>query len=305
MSAPTDDLRRQLAESLARPVDPAVADFARELAKAEGAIAVLFYGSNLRTGSLEGVLDFYVILPGGSEPAIWPTVSYHERAVVAGTAERSILRAKVAKMRLRTFARAARGELADTTIWTRFVQPCALVWAIDDATRKDLILAIGDACKTASRLAVALGPRLGTSDEYWSSLFRATYEAELRVESCTRSDTILDVNRGHFTGLLPLALAASGIDPREHDGLLEPELPQSERRRILGWWKRRRRLGKVLNLVRILKASTTFAGAARYAAWKIERHTGLKIEVTPLRERFPLVAAPGVLWALWRHRRRA
>ncbi|MEO0643323.1 MAG: hypothetical protein AAFY47_07910, partial [Pseudomonadota bacterium] len=55
--------------------------FAEALAHEAGALAVLFYGSNLRTGSLDGVLDFYVLLPGDAreEPAIWPRVSYHER----------------------------------------------------------------------------------------------------------------------------------------------------------------------------------------------------------------------------------
>jgi hypothetical protein len=59
--------RRALGAALDRPLDPAVADFARELGEAAGARAVLFYGSNLRTGSLEGVLDFYVLLPGARE----------------------------------------------------------------------------------------------------------------------------------------------------------------------------------------------------------------------------------------------
>jgi hypothetical protein len=84
---------------------------------------------------------------------------------------------------------------------------------------------------------------------------------------------------------------------------LSPDLPHWQRGVILNWWQRRRRLGKPLNLLRLVKASTTFEGAARYAAWKIERHTGLPLEVTPLSERFPLLAAPRVLWALWRHRR--
>ena len=60
--------------------------------------------------------------------------------------------------------------------------------------------------------------------------------------------------------------------------------------------------GKPLNLLRLAKASTTFDGAATYAAWKIERHTGVAIEVTPWRERHPLLAAPGVLWRVWRAR---
>ena len=107
-----------------------VAEFAAALAGEGDARAVLFYGSNLRTGSLEGVLDFYVLLPGTAEgeAAIWPRVSYHERPHGDDT-----LRAKVATMRLATFARAAGGTLTDTTIWARFVQPSALVWAADES----------------------------------------------------------------------------------------------------------------------------------------------------------------------------
>ncbi len=59
---------------------------------------------------------------------------------------------------------------------------------------------------------------------------------------------------------------------------------------------RRRRFGKPLNLARLLRATATFDGAARYAAWKVERHTGVAVEVTPWREKHPVLAAPGVLW---------
>ena len=156
---------------------------------------------------------------------------------------------------------------------------------------------------TAARLAAALGPVSGAAEDYWRALFRATYSAEFRVEKGGRENDILSVNADHFAGLLPLALEAGGIPPGQHGTILTPRLMPAERARILGWWKRRRRLGKPLNLLRLVKASTTFEGAARYAAWKIERHTGMAVEVTPFRERYPLLAAPQVLWALWRHRR--
>lgn len=104
--------------------------------------------------------------------------------------------------------------------------------------------------------------------------------------------------------MLPLALEAGGIPPGQNGAVLTPQLPAAERARILSWWKRRRRMGKPLNLLRLVKASTTFEGAARYAAWKIERHTGMPVAVTPFRERFPLLAAPQVLLDLRRHRRR-
>ena len=299
MSADAAALSARIAERLAAPVDPAVAGFARALADVAGARAVLFYGSNLRTGSLDGVLDFYILLPGDSESAIWPTVSYHERDHHGTT-----LRAKIATMRLATFARAASGALTDTTIWARFVQPSALIWAEDDAARAEVIAAIAAAATTAARLAAALGPVSGTAEDYWRALFRATYSAEFRVEKGGRENDILAVNADHFAGLLPLALEAGGIAPGQHGAILTPRLIPAERARILGWWKRRRRMGKPLNLLRLVKASTTFDGAARYAAWKIERHTGMPVKLTPFRERYPLLAAPQVLWDLREHRRR-
>ncbi len=299
MSAASPALADRIAARLSAPVDPGVAGFARALAEAAGARAVLFYGSNLRTGSLEGVLDFYILLPGTAESAIWPTVSYHEREHEGMT-----LRAKVATMALSTFAHAAGGELTDTTIWARFVQPSALIWAAGDAARADVIAAIAAAATTAARLAAALGPHSGTAEDYWRALFRATYAAEFRVEKGGRENDILSVNADHFAGLLPLALAAAGIDPGAHGGTLTPQLAAGERAQTLRWWKRRRRMGKPLNLLRLVKASTTFEGAARYAAWKIERHTGMPVKLTPFRERFPLLAAPRVLLELSQHRRR-
>ncbi|MEM8724301.1 MAG: hypothetical protein AAGE86_02155 [Pseudomonadota bacterium] len=291
-------LGERISSRLAAPVDPAVSEFARALAGYAGARAVLFYGSNLRTGSLEGVLDFYVLLPGEERARIWPRVSYHERQHGDVT-----LRAKVATMALSTFAEAASGELTDTTIWARFVQPSALVWCPDDAARDDMIEAIGAAAVTAARLAVALGPEAGQAEDYWRALFRATYKAEFRVEKAGRENDILSVNEEHFAGLLPLALEADEI-PFETDGdALRPHLQPEQRSRILAWWKKRRRLGKPLNFARLIKASTTFEGATRYAAWKIERHTGMPVEVTPFRERYPILAAPSVLWSLWKHRR--
>ncbi|OBV10866.1 hypothetical protein [Erythrobacter dokdonensis] len=305
MSGDPAPLEQRIAAALAAPVDPAVTEFAAALAAASGARAVLFYGSNLRTGSLEGVLDFYILLPGDAEgeATIWPTVSYHEREHATGQGQET-LRAKVATMRLATFARAAAGDLTDTTIWARFVQPSALVWADDAEARADVTEAIAAACMTAARLAAALGPESGAAQDYWRTLFRATYEAEFRVEKSGRENDILAVNAAHFAGLLPLAWEAGGIPVSAEGERLTPDLPHWQRSVILKWWARRRRMGKPLNLLRLVKASTTFEGAARYAAWKIERHSGMPVEVTPFRERFPLLAAPQVLWNLWRHRRK-
>jgi len=293
-----ETLDGRTAAALAASVEAPVRRFAARLAEAAETRAVLFYGSNLRTGSLEGVLDFYVLLDGPIESGIWPRVSYHEW----DTGEQ-VLRTKVATMTLATFRAAAAGELLDTTIWARFVQPAALVWSRDAEAAQATVEAIAGAAITAGRLAVALGPEQASAEDYWRGLFRATYAAEFRVEKAGREESILAANRDHFSGLLPLALAAGGIDFSQSGAFLHPRLPQGERARLHRWWRKRQRLGKPYNFVRLLRASTTFEGAARYAAWKIERHTGVPVPLTPWRERHPVLAAPGVLWRVWRARR--
>lgn len=301
MASQSPTLHDRIEARLEAQVDPAVPRFAGALAKEAGAAAVLFYGSNLRTRSLDGVLDFYILLPGEQRDRIWPRVSYQEREEADGT----VLRAKIATMSLATFAKAASGEMLDTTIWARFVQPSCLVWQADNAARGGVIEAIAAAAQTAVRLAVALGPPSGTAQDYWRALFRATYKAEFRVEKAGRENDILSVNQEHFAGLLPLALVAAGITYTMNGERISPSLTARERAATLTWWKRRERMGKPLNFTRLIKASTTFEGAARYAAWKIERHTGMPVEVTPRREKYPLLAAPSVLWALRKHRKNA
>lgn len=264
-----------------------------------GASAVLFYGSNLRTDSLEGVLDFYVLLPGPQVDRIWPKVSYREWETGS-----EVLRAKIATMSLDKFAEAARGDSRDTTIWTRFVQPSALVWVSDDDAWAEAARAIEDAARTASCFAAVLGPSMGMPEDFWRALFQATYRAEFRVEKPGREDSILSINAEHFDGLLVQAWDAAGIAHDHENGQLVPLISAEQREKIRAQWKLRERLGKPLNIARLAKAATTFEGAARYGAWKLERHTGIALEVTPFREKHPLLAMPGAALELWREKRR-
>lgn len=292
----TDPLTGAVATALATSAPPAVLRVAAQLAGPD-VRAILFYGSILRTGNLDGVLDYYV-LTDGPAPLIWPEVSYREFADATGE-----LRAKVATMPLATFAVAARGETRDTTIWTRFVQPAALVWVRDDTARAEVAEAIADAVTTATRFAAALGPAEGAPLDYWRALFRATYAAELRVEAGGRGDQIVDHDPVRYAAFLPLGWDRAGIDWQEAGETLRVELSARARARLLSGWARVRRWGKPLNVIRLIKAAFTFDGAGRYAAWKIERHTGIPVPLTPWQERHPILAAPGVLWRLRRQRR--
>lgn len=297
-SSALDTRIRDNLAALSAALHPKITEFARILAEEHKADVAVFYGSNLRTGSLEGVLDFYLLHKGEQKERIWPRVSYHEREIGG-----EILRAKVAFMALSQFQKAAAGQTRDTTIWARFVQPSGLVWSSDEEAAGLLLEALASAATTAARFAAALGPVRGQAEDYWRALFRATYKAELRVEKPGRENDILSVNAAHFDGLLPLAWQAGGLSYEQVDGVFTPHLEEAARQWIFRVWGRCVRWGKPLNIVRLGKASTTFEGAAHYAAWKIERHTGVKLVVSPMAERRPLLAAPWALFKIWQIKR--
>ncbi|UAL08822.1 hypothetical protein [Caulobacter segnis] len=289
-------LRDLVAAELSISTPAPITAFAEHLTTVfPGARAVLFYGSILRTGDLSGVLDYYVLTErpptgwrGFFTRILWPDVSYHELAH-----EGRMLRAKVASMTLAQFQRAAAGETKDTTIWARFVQPCALIWSAEGAG-ETVVDAVTDACRTAGRFAIALGPRGGAPHALWTALFRQTYKAELRVEKAGREVSILTFDPVRYDHVMEAVQADEG------GAMAEDELV-----RLKKAWGVRRLLGKPLNVARLMKAAFTFQGAARYAAWKIERHTGVVVEVTPWRERHPILSAPAVLLKVWKSRRKA
>ena len=292
-------------EELLAPVPPQAAALAQRLLdRFEAPLAVLFYGSILRTGDLDGVLDFYVLtqhvrpgLRGLATRLLWPDVSYHEVEL-----DGQVLRAKVATMTLAQFQAATRGQGIDTTIWARFVQPAGLVWTTSPAVAGQVVESVADAARTAARFAAALGPAEGPPAAYWSALFQETYAAEFRVEKGGRERSILAFDVERYHRLLVACWREEGLLDIEADGAVQPALSQADRKRIQAAWRLRRRMGRPLNYARLIKAAFTFEGAARYAAWKIERHTGMPVALTPWRERHPVLAAPGVLWRLWRQR---
>lgn len=285
---------------LAAPAPAPVIELAQALAHPERDLAILYYGSTLRTGDLSGILDFYRLtaaphrsgVRGLAERLLWPEVSYHEIETSAGR-----LRAKVATLPLSTFHRAAAGRTLDTTIWARFVQPAQRVWSAGPDAARQAARAVEAAAVTAGRFAAGLGPERGTALEYWLALFRRTYAAEFRVESTSRADTVIAADSARYARLLPLAWAAAGVTFEADGDRLRPA------RAGLPGWAAPNLMGKPLNVARILKAAFTFDGAARYAAYKIARHTGIEIAVTPWRERHPFLAAPGA-WLELRKRRR-
>ncbi|MCP1272855.1 hypothetical protein NKW43_04045 [Gluconobacter albidus] len=299
-----DALEQRLIAELTTPVDPGVSAFADALARAcpERPLGVLFYGSLLRKADPDGILDFYIVtenaegFSGGliartGNLVLPPNVRYSEFRY-----QDRVLRAKIAVLSREQFAaRTSLGAL-DTTIWARFCQPVRLVWVRGPESADSLLTLIAGCVTTAACWAALLGGPSMTALEFWKTLFAHTYASELRVEKKGRGNSILEGQEVRYAALLPLGWARGGLQFSAHGDALEPVLSVALRRKAARRWTLVQTSGRPRNVARLLKAAFTFENGASYLAWKIQRHTGFDMQLSPFESRHPLVMLPRLLW---------
>lgn len=260
--------------------------------------AILFHGSCLRDDST-GILDLYVLVDDYAafhrnraaalaNAALPPSVQFEPSTGPANAG------AKVAVISRRQFLARLGPDSLDTTLWARFCQPAVLAYCRDPEVQAWVAAALAKATATAVGWAVRLGPAQGSAGDYWTALFRHTYGAELRVEGAGRAEQIYR----YAAPLFDAAFVPGDEAERLSDGRFAVTLGQDERRRAQARWLRRRRLGKGLNVLRLLKALFTFSGGVDYIVGKLERHSGQRITLTPWQRRHPILAAPAVLVSL-------
>ncbi len=223
-----------------------------------------------------------------------PNVYYLETPFAGRTA-----RAKYAVVSLAAFERGT-SRWFHSYLWGRFAQPCGLLYAADAAVRARVVGALGAAVAT---FATRTLPRLPSDVRR-----RDPVDAGPAPELCGGAP------RG-AAGTDPRALLRSGDRIRRADACrrLAPRLatrcvrslsqrqhPDAIASRSACGWAVRRVQGKALSVARLLKASFTFDGGLPYLVWKIERHSGVKVEITPFMRRFPRWGAIGAMWRTWR-----
>jgi hypothetical protein len=278
------ELQALMAAELAEPVDPRVADMAAAIAAryGEAARAVLFYGSCLRQRELGGLmLDFYLIVSDYRAAYGRGWLAFANRLIPPNVFpfEHQGLVAKYAVLSESDLARECGVRARSVSVWARFAQPSRLVWASDEEARARAVASVAQAVPTLFALT---RPTMAEGRDDPLAVFRAgfalTYGAELRAERRERPSSIVEADAGYYSAVGAAALAAA------------PPLATSPRSAARAW-RGRRRKGKALTLVRLAKASTTFAGGIDYLAWKINRHAGTEIRVKPWQRRWPLVGA--------------
>lgn len=279
------ELRKLVAEELSAPVDPRVSAIAAAIAADHGdaSQAVLFYGSCLREKQLDGLmLDFYLIVSdyraayrkrwlAAANRIIPPNVFYFQG---------NGLVAKYAVLSVSDFARECSPKAWTVSTAARFAQPSRLVWTAGPAAGERVIDAVAHAAPTLIRWTLPIDPDAKALD-LWKHIFSLTFNAELRAERVGRSAAIVDDDSSRYERLTRAALRDLAFVS------LGPSAQASAER----WWRKMQRWGKIYSVLRLAKASLTFAGGTDYIAWKINRHAGTDIKLKPWQQRHPLLAA--------------
>jgi hypothetical protein len=288
-----ETLRNLVEAELAEPVDPRVSAMAAAVAAAYpgAARAVLFYGSCLRQRELDGLmLDFYLIVSDyrSAYGRSWRAPANRLIPPNVFPFEHDGLIAKYAVLSEPDFERLNGSETLSVSVWARFAQPSRLVWSSDEAAAARTVASVARAAPTLLGEARPLWG--GGSDplDLWRCAFTLTYSAELRAERQGRPASVVEADPERYLRFTGPAVAAADLD-------LGAQVSPPDRKRALRRWAARRRAGKALTVLRLMKASGTYAGGIDYLAWKINRHAGTKIEIKPWQRRWPLVAAIGLL----------
>ena len=267
--------------------------------------AVLFYGSCRRSNDdTDGIVDLYVLVDdyraahGRSLPAIAnrllaPNVYYLELPIAG-----RIARAKYAVVSLDQFQRGTE-DWFHPYLWGRFAQPCGLLYVTDETVRRRVVRALVAAIATFASRTLPTLPAEFAAEELWTRGLLLTYATELRSERPARIRALV---AGALTELHALteALARMQNWDRTPAGRYRNPSTRADRWSSTCGWAVRRVQGKALSVLRLLKASFTFDGGLGYVAWKIERHSGVRIDITPFMRRFPRLGAIGALWRTWR-----
>jgi hypothetical protein len=260
--------------------------------------ALLFYGSCLRDGS-DGVLDLYAIVRDYRS-------TYASRALALANAalppnvfylQSSGARAKLAVLSARDFARAASPRAIRPLVWARFCQPFAVLHARDAAATEAVAAVAAAAIRTAVTRGLGLlpadsGSAVFSPEALWTAVFRETYASELRPESDARVEGLYAAAPSHYDHALAAVLdelAAQGAArvAREGDRFRVDRAPG-----LLSRPRRARRLlAKSLSPAVLLKSALTFGDWLPYALWKLERHTGTRLEPSERQRRHPLLFA--------------
>ena len=250
--------------------------------RADSVVAVLFYGSCLRTGDVKDkILDFYLVVENYKKAYGWgwkaianklipPNVFYRETMTSQG-----VMRSKYAIISEQDLKYGTSQKCLNVSLWARFSQPIQILYLRKPDDKATILECLAQAPITLLGNILPLMPERFTVADLWGQAFTATYNAELRSEKAGKGIEIYDLYADRYQQMMPLLyrhfpfLSPYPVQSRRQKVAQKTEnleyfAPKKQRerkrKRTQALWLLRRIQGKCLTIARLLKATSTFEG---------------------------------------------
>ncbi|MBL0715261.1 MAG: hypothetical protein JJV98_16350 [Desulfosarcina sp.] len=306
---PLADVIRQMSNQPVYPAIQALVDHL--LGKYGNAAAVLFYGSCLRSGKDRGgMADLYVLVDSyrvSGQPVFWaalnallpPNVFYLEIPFKNRT-----VRAKYAILSLRDFGRGTSMRWFHSYLWGRFAQPIAIAYSRSSEDNERVVKALAQSVTTFMQRALPCTKSPFTARDLWFKGLSLTYRSELRAENPDKLSKLVGMFDDYYEKITRVAISRIPYEVAiQKDGAhcrYTPRIPSRRRFSARQIWRLRFLQGKILSILLLMKGAFPFSGGVGYIQWKIERHTGVRVEVPPRLQRFPIIAVGVLAWRTYR-----
>ena len=296
-----------------RPASPAVGALIDEILNRHGeaAQAVLFYGSCLRSGDeLDGLVDLYLLVDDYRNAfrsrmqallnqLLPPNVYYLERGFKGYT-----VRTKYAVLSLADFQKGTSPDWFHSYLWGRFCQPTVLLYARNHKVRELVQKCFAQSVITFISRVLPVVSSEFTAQQLWGRGLTLSYGAELRSEKPEKRARLFNAAPDYYEEVTRLAMDAMPYPIEIVDDAVKtlycPRISKWRRLRGLLAWRLRSLQGKLLSILRLMKATLTFEGGVDYILWKIERHSGVTVDVEPRLKHRPMLAMGVLAWRLYR-----
>ncbi|MGD9300617.1 MAG: hypothetical protein PVI13_03525 [Desulfobacterales bacterium] len=298
-----------------RKASPAVQILIDDILARHGQAAqgILFYGSCMRSGDdLDGLVDLYLIVDSyrnaysgsGRVSALLnallpPNVFYLECQFGGQT-----VRTKYAVISVADFQKGTSKRWFHSYLWGRFSQPTAILYARNEEVAK---LVLKGFARSVLTFVNRVMPRISAefnARQLWGRGLELSYRAELRAERPEKRARLFDAAPQYYEAVTRVVVdrcsypvvAIEGADSTRYRARIADGV------RLLSrfTWALRSWQGKLLSVLRLVKAMATFEGGVDYILWKINRHSGVSVEVEPRLRRHPLLAMWVLSWRLYR-----
>ena len=266
-------------------------------------LGFVYYGSSLRDlDDAEKMLDFYVLVDsyrsthGPNLSGAWraltnrlipPAIYYLEldQDDILSTCKYSIIT-------LREFERRCADSFL-SQVWGRFSQPCALLGTSDDRVASRIVQARAHAVRKLAGETAPLFASPATAEAFWGRAFYESYRTELRPESNDgRAREIVARYQDRYEAVSTILFG----EPNNGRFAVQNYGGNNSSAR----WLMRRLIGRPVAAICVLNSAATFDGGLDYVLRKIERHSGVSLEVTDAQRKHPVLWSPVLGWKLWR-----